>query len=225
MMLVHKPPSFNIAPTVPHAHRRHPSAPPAVVVQPTKTPGLLSISKPARTTHNRHMNSHQRRENNNAKAPSKTAKSQAQPLVARAPALLNPAEISHKKPAPPALQDPASPTPQQRGRGSKHAREKAQQQKRTHSQSPVRGKHSRQPSPPVEIQIQQQSLQAEVKFPSSNHFDPFLEQLSGAMPTPSPSPKQQHKQNRKQQQQQSPPVSESIPVTRIVRPKPQNISR
>ncbi|KAJ6612691.1 hypothetical protein B0H10DRAFT_2222882 [Mycena sp. CBHHK59/15] len=31
----------------PHTHRRHPSAPhPAVVVQPTRTPGLLSLSKP-----------------------------------------------------------------------------------------------------------------------------------------------------------------------------------
>ncbi|GLB42226.1 hypothetical protein LshimejAT787_1102410 [Lyophyllum shimeji] len=48
MMLVQKPPalSLNTSPATLH-HRRHPSAPPAVVVvQPTRTPGLLSIAKP-----------------------------------------------------------------------------------------------------------------------------------------------------------------------------------
>ncbi|KAF8918719.1 hypothetical protein CPB85DRAFT_1373749 [Mucidula mucida] len=48
MMLVQKPPHFNISPAhFPLQHRRHPSAPPAVLVQPTRTPGLLSLSKPA----------------------------------------------------------------------------------------------------------------------------------------------------------------------------------
>ncbi|KAF5379030.1 hypothetical protein D9615_006013 [Tricholomella constricta] len=48
MMLVQKQPNFslNSSPSTFH-HRRHPSAPPAVVVvQPTRTPGLLSLSKP-----------------------------------------------------------------------------------------------------------------------------------------------------------------------------------
>ncbi|KAG6855385.1 hypothetical protein H0H87_003793 [Tephrocybe sp. NHM501043] len=41
MMLVQKPTAFPL-PT----HRRHPSSPAAVYVQPTQTPGLLSLSKP-----------------------------------------------------------------------------------------------------------------------------------------------------------------------------------
>ncbi|KAG5341891.1 hypothetical protein C0989_007329 [Termitomyces sp. Mn162] len=44
-MLVQKPPSFNLnAPPV--RHRRHPSSPPVVLVQPTQIPGLLTLSKP-----------------------------------------------------------------------------------------------------------------------------------------------------------------------------------
>ncbi|KAF8069035.1 hypothetical protein FPV67DRAFT_1102404 [Lyophyllum atratum] len=49
MMLVQKQPIFSLNHPSPAAlhHRRHPSAPPAVVVvQPTRTPGLLSLSKP-----------------------------------------------------------------------------------------------------------------------------------------------------------------------------------
>ncbi|KAG5650854.1 hypothetical protein H0H81_010752 [Sphagnurus paluster] len=48
MMLVQKQPNFTLAsPPSAYTHRRHPSAPPAVVVvQPTRTPGLLSLSKP-----------------------------------------------------------------------------------------------------------------------------------------------------------------------------------
>ncbi|KAJ7742721.1 hypothetical protein DFH07DRAFT_39480 [Mycena maculata] len=52
MMLLQKQPHFSMAlaqsPYI-HTHRRHPSAPPqAVVVQPTRTPGLLSLSRPPR---------------------------------------------------------------------------------------------------------------------------------------------------------------------------------
>jgi hypothetical protein len=49
MILAHKPmaPHFALPAAVNAHHRRHPSAPPAVVVQPTRTPGLLSLSKPA----------------------------------------------------------------------------------------------------------------------------------------------------------------------------------
>lgn len=48
MLMVQKQPAFSLSqsPTMFH-HRRHPSAPPAVVVvHPTRTPGLLSLSKP-----------------------------------------------------------------------------------------------------------------------------------------------------------------------------------
>ncbi|KAJ7640776.1 hypothetical protein DFH06DRAFT_622139 [Mycena polygramma] len=53
MMLVQKQPLFSMAlahqsPFL-HTHRRHPSAPPPIVqVQPTRTPGLLSLSRPAK---------------------------------------------------------------------------------------------------------------------------------------------------------------------------------
>ncbi|KAJ7167369.1 hypothetical protein C8R43DRAFT_945803 [Mycena crocata] len=52
MMLVQKQPHFSMSlaqsPFL-HTHRRHPSAPPQQVhVQPTRTPGLLSLSKPPR---------------------------------------------------------------------------------------------------------------------------------------------------------------------------------
>lgn len=48
MLLVQKQPNFSLNPLpLTYHHRRHPSAPPAVVfVQPTRTPGLLSLSKP-----------------------------------------------------------------------------------------------------------------------------------------------------------------------------------
>ncbi|KAJ7461796.1 hypothetical protein B0H11DRAFT_2056074 [Mycena galericulata] len=52
MMLVQKQPLFSMSlaqsPYI-HTHRRHPSAPPPQVqVQPTRTPGLLSLSRPPR---------------------------------------------------------------------------------------------------------------------------------------------------------------------------------
>jgi hypothetical protein len=88
MLLVQKPPTFNLAQTVSYSHRRHPSAPPAVVVQPTRTPGLLSLSKPPRPSPQRPLPSQQR--------PTKpTPKSKPAP-VARAP-LLSSAEITEKK--------------------------------------------------------------------------------------------------------------------------------
>ncbi|RDB27887.1 hypothetical protein Hypma_002277 [Hypsizygus marmoreus] len=53
MMLVQKQPNFTLSPPPStFHHRRHPSAPPAVVVvQPTRTPGLLSLSKPQLQRH------------------------------------------------------------------------------------------------------------------------------------------------------------------------------
>ncbi|KAJ7634707.1 hypothetical protein FB45DRAFT_472438 [Roridomyces roridus] len=54
MMLVQKQPHFSMALTQSpyiYSHRRHPSAPPqAAVVQPTRTPGLLTLSKPPRAS-------------------------------------------------------------------------------------------------------------------------------------------------------------------------------
>ncbi|KAI0049171.1 hypothetical protein FA95DRAFT_1489757 [Auriscalpium vulgare] len=47
MIMVQKPVHLLSSPM---SHRRHPSAPPAVLVQSTRTPGLLSLSKPAHPT-------------------------------------------------------------------------------------------------------------------------------------------------------------------------------
>ena len=103
MMLVQKQPTFNLTPLVHPHHRRNPSAPPVVqAVQPTKIPGMLSISRPQRTTPQRQMVSQQRQQQ--APAP-KTAPRQR-------------TQISTKKP------DPASPTPNTRGRVSKQPKDK-----------------------------------------------------------------------------------------------------
>ncbi|KDQ58387.1 hypothetical protein JAAARDRAFT_57326 [Jaapia argillacea MUCL 33604] len=50
MLLVQQRPQFlSMATSANLSHRRNPSAPPAVLVQPTKTPGLLTLSKPPRS--------------------------------------------------------------------------------------------------------------------------------------------------------------------------------
>ncbi|KAJ7185441.1 hypothetical protein C8R46DRAFT_379382 [Mycena filopes] len=62
MMLVQKQPHFSMQlaqPAFIHQHRRHPSAPPPQVlaVQPTRTPGLLSLSRPPRPPKDHHKGS------------------------------------------------------------------------------------------------------------------------------------------------------------------------
>ncbi|KAF5356996.1 hypothetical protein D9756_006654 [Leucocoprinus leucothites] len=85
MMLVHKQPPVHLPQHLNSTlnHRRHPSAPPTLIVQPTHTPGLLSLSKP---THNP---SPQRPPQHKSPRP-------RQQQSAR-PALLNAAEITDKK--------------------------------------------------------------------------------------------------------------------------------
>jgi hypothetical protein len=56
MLLARNPVPFPMSP--PTSHRRHPSAPPAVVVQPTKVPGILSISRPLRAESPRQLHPH-----------------------------------------------------------------------------------------------------------------------------------------------------------------------
>jgi hypothetical protein len=60
MIMVQKPVHFLSSPST--YHRRHPSAPPVVHVQPTHIPGLLSLSKPHPVTPPRSQQQHQ---NNN----------------------------------------------------------------------------------------------------------------------------------------------------------------
>ncbi|KAG1748319.1 uncharacterized protein EDB91DRAFT_1235686 [Suillus paluster] len=80
MLLVHNPhpPPF-MSPNI--SHRRHPSAPPAVVVQATKTPGLLFISKqPSRPStprnHNQQPQSHHQKQIRSSKPKQPVPQSQ-----------------------------------------------------------------------------------------------------------------------------------------------------
>lgn len=93
MMLVQKQPTLHIS--QPHStafsHRRHPSAPPTVIVQPTRTPGLLSLSKPTtKSSPQRQLPSNQRSPQNKQSPRPR----QAQPVQH---GLLNAAEITDKK--------------------------------------------------------------------------------------------------------------------------------
>ncbi|KAJ2919794.1 hypothetical protein MD484_g537, partial [Candolleomyces efflorescens] len=196
-MLVQKPVAFNLAPNPAHTHRRHPSAPPAVVVQPTRTPGLLSIAKPQRSAPQKQLPSAQRRNN---------APKSKQAQVARAPALLNPAEITEKRPALAVLQPPVSPTPVRGRVAPKHAKDKANR-----SASQTR-KPNRQPSPPVQaVQMPESPSQAEAPF--SNPFDPFLDSTKAPNAIPVPQAK-----NRPIRQPQ-PQLARSDPLSSTMRPR------
>ncbi|KAI6120432.1 hypothetical protein EDD16DRAFT_1884762 [Pisolithus croceorrhizus] len=75
MILAQSPVSFPMSPSL--THRRHPSAPPAVVVQPTKVPGILSISKQNRPARSQHAASHPR-QHRSPKPKSPAGKTQPQ---------------------------------------------------------------------------------------------------------------------------------------------------
>ncbi|KAJ7204751.1 hypothetical protein GGX14DRAFT_646109 [Mycena pura] len=96
MMLVQKPPHFSMSlaqsPYL-HTHRRHPSAPHpvAVVVQPTRTPGLLSLSKPARRPD--HKPSPKPRQAPFAARSPRPAPAEATPPLKPAPEVRGPPEV------------------------------------------------------------------------------------------------------------------------------------
>ncbi|KAF8155813.1 hypothetical protein B0H34DRAFT_798924 [Crassisporium funariophilum] len=218
MMLVHKPQNALPSHPSPYSHRRHPSAPPTVLVQPTRTPGLLSLSKPAavRQSPNRPLPSQQR--NNNAK---NIPKSKSTPVV-RAPLLTPAAEIVDTK-KPGLITLPLTPSPQSRGRAAqaKNARDKAQTH-RSSSHSSIRGKHGRQPSPPIsQSQLHQIPSQAEATVISSINsahlFDPFLDNSAQSLHSPPPSPTMNFEPSgklaRRRQQQTGPPTpTKAVPV-------------
>ncbi|ESK86389.1 hypothetical protein Moror_4982 [Moniliophthora roreri MCA 2997] len=176
MILVQKPASFSTAPH--HVHRRHPSAPSPVVVQPTRTPGLLTLSKPIQQ---------QPRQRNTPKpkqAAAKTSPRHQQQQSSDISAVLKPSpEILDRKPGTPVSAEKAHP----RGR-QQHSKPKDKQtprltfavkSSRSSSNSSVRGRrhNARQPSPPLPANL---SSQAEASSPpykstTSNLFDPFLD--------------------------------------------------
>jgi hypothetical protein len=115
MLLVQKPHTLTLPQFPLHAHRRHPSAPPTVVVLPTRTPGLLTLSKPLRPP--------QRQNQRQTTKPL----SKSTP-VARAPLPSLPAKVSdNKKSGVIAL--PATPSPQPRGRGQVNTKDRVQNQR------------------------------------------------------------------------------------------------
>ncbi|KAK7681477.1 hypothetical protein QCA50_015569 [Cerrena zonata] len=171
------------------SHGRHPSAP--VVVRPTHTPGLLSLSKPAYP------------------APSRPQQPQSYPRAQRTsppkrnnrPAVQQAQQQSAEKSAPKA-QTTASPDRPPRGRQNKPAAvDKAD--KRSTSQSPRARRQAHQPSPPPPARIPQQT-DAQARPPSKplrvqslnqtdatdyNPFDPFVvSSPTGQKPTQSTKP-------------------------------------
>ena len=70
MIMVQKPIHLLSSPST--YHRRHPSAPPAVLVQPTRTPGLLSLSKPPSVTPPRSQQQQQIHHNHHNRQPRST---------------------------------------------------------------------------------------------------------------------------------------------------------
>ncbi|KAG9313492.1 hypothetical protein JVU11DRAFT_5818 [Chiua virens] len=178
MLLIHKPVLPPMSP--PSAHRRHPSAPPAVVVQPTKVPGILSISKPLRADPPRQHTpqSHSRHQHRSPKPK------QAQPHI-RAPQPSHDEKPAQEKPSvdvtlPSVLEKPpATPVPDRssRGRQTRAPKDKgATSSSSTHGHS--RRNNVRQPSPPIpSSQVEGSTLspaQSRSSNPAANSFDPFV---------------------------------------------------
>ena len=94
MIMVQKPVHLLSSPST--YHRRHPSAPPVVHVQPTHIPGLLSLSKPHPVTPPRSQQQHQ---NHNHNRQSRLSHNRPKPTAARP---------SHQTPAAASAQPPLS---------------------------------------------------------------------------------------------------------------------
>ncbi|KAF9528594.1 hypothetical protein CPB83DRAFT_869382 [Crepidotus variabilis] len=213
MMLYQKPSPINMSSPAQFSHRRHPSAP-VVVVQPTRTPGLLSLSKPVRPTPPRQQP--QQKQHNLRPSP----KNHTKPTqgVVRAQALTPPAEIVEKSSV---AYAPVTPP---RGRSqAKHLKTK-----RSESQSALRGKHGRQPSPPIPTSSQPVSSQAEATIISNNAFDPFLDNVLPPSPTLTSRPSGKLAQRRQPTQPLSvpfPPTSNKMPAMARSAPVPSNMKR
>ena len=117
MLLVQKPLTLTPSQSPLYAHRRHPSAPSTVVVHSTRTPGLLTLSKPPRPPLQRQSQ---------RQTPKRLPNSKSAPGIRAT--LLNSAEITDSKTSVIAL--PTTPSPQPRGRGQiKHPKDKVQVQR------------------------------------------------------------------------------------------------
>ncbi|KAL4243342.1 hypothetical protein ABKN59_011530 [Abortiporus biennis] len=197
MLAVQKPvnPFFSSTPS--HyrtSHSRHPSAP--VIVRPTHTPGLLSLSKPASTPLSRPHPAHA-----NARAPRSPPKGKsqrsnvAQPTedVKKSPATKNKADAVSSV-VPPVCEKST------RGRQQSKPASKDKNDRRSlslsSSRTPAR-RPAHQPSPPPPSRIPNQTdVQAPVnplraqsfvhRDSDSNLFDPFLVHPSSDRESPEP---------------------------------------
>ncbi|PFH49909.1 hypothetical protein AMATHDRAFT_75922 [Amanita thiersii Skay4041] len=216
MMLVQKQAHFPLSPLLAHSHRRNPSAPPAVIVQPTRTPGLLSLSKPARPAPPQQRQIHaQSRQQRSTPKP-------RQPLAPTFMAVSRPAADSvpsdKKSPLPATfnITTTASPSPQTRGRNTaKNTKEKASTM-RSSSHTSLRGRPARQPSPPLPpAPLKTPPAEGPVtKFSqSSNLFDPFLDETlqNKFPPTLSNIPSGKLARRRQPLAEVSPPTVPSTP--------------
>jgi hypothetical protein len=169
-MLFQKPPIFPLNP--PSAHRRHPSAPPAVIVQPTRTPGLLSLTKPQRPSPHRH--NHQPQQTNQQHRHSRTPKSKPVSRPDSLDSLNPPLAITEKKSS---TLPHATPDKNARGRQQvKPAKDLTTRRSASHSSltRTARRNSNRQPSPPVQTISQAEATPTQRSLPVSNLFDPFL---------------------------------------------------
>ncbi|KAJ3773534.1 hypothetical protein FB446DRAFT_529653 [Lentinula raphanica] len=219
MILVHKQ-QFPLS--SPHAHhRRHPSAPPAVIVQPTKVPGLLSLAKPPQRQQPQHS---RQRPSPKAKQPQSNRLSKTA-LDAEATSTLKPSpEISAKKPA------NANP----RGRPNSKPQEK--QTARSTSHSAVRGRrnNARQQSPPLPTSQAEVPSSPSYQSNNSNPFDPFLDasdarsKLSRPTSIPTLASRPSGKLARRRQPNMPPAANafpKAIPVPRNSKPSHSTLSR
>ncbi|KAG2069542.1 hypothetical protein BDR04DRAFT_1203187 [Suillus decipiens] len=177
MLLAHKPhpPPF-MSPNI--SHRRHPSAPPAVVVQATKTPGLLFISKqPSRPSTPRNLQqlpqSHQKQHRS---SKPKQLVPQSQGRATQPPILESsdeptkpPTQTSHSDVVSKSVIHPVTSSPDKAVRGRQS---KAPKDKGTTS-------NIRQPSPPILSQAEGTTSSTQTFIhhknnPASNSFDPFV---------------------------------------------------
>ncbi|KAJ6595619.1 hypothetical protein DFH09DRAFT_1410271 [Mycena vulgaris] len=174
MMLLQKQPHFSMAlaqsPLI-HTHRRHPSAPPQqVVVQPTRTPGLLSLSRPPRPQQHR-----------------PDLKPSPKPKAAQA-------ANRSPKPAPAEQAGPLKAAAEIRGRSQ--GKKQQQQQQRSSSQAAPASRR-RQPSPdpfraaaspapaPGPARTRQQPIPVRPKLgPALSRSDPVLSHMPRRRPAP-----------------------------------------
>ncbi|KAF8652351.1 hypothetical protein AX16_004381 [Volvariella volvacea WC 439] len=214
MLLVQKQPNLPTSP-VPH-HRRHPSAPP-VVVQPTRTPGLLSLSKPPRPSPARPQQVQLQQQQRIRSTPKpKSAPRPAQPptITAATPLTLVHADNAETR-------TPAKRTSQAHEKSQPRGRQHSKPQKslRSTSQSPHnngRRNNNRQPSPPHPDFLINTSPAEGFQTPTKNKADPFLDDspanklpslstsatLLQQPPPPTLSPRPSGKLARRRQQQQ-----------------------